>query len=652
MESTVEAALAAKMLKLFPPTPEELLAFPVAGAGLTLAELALFERPGESAEEIRLRTHHRAQFARLVNQVPVDALRWAPEDRTVWGEYKRALDDAEMAATVLTASERTSLERATAYLTDTVTTDGVETRVYSSAVQAYYQYGEVAEKAERAYLDELVTAQMSQDPAVRAAWENGRRLQLEAERDRARQDLAVLGHQAEVEAAQATVAALGAKDPQVRRLALLGDYEACTEPDLVGGDPVGVQSTFYSPSDVFTPSSTWNTLHVSADEVSGLLAEVPPELAASATGGPGSIVSLTVEYASVSVVRPWFDPTFLAMRSWRLPEGDVLSDGGVPRHGRLPGYVSDLVVARKVTVERTVPAGAPPTGAGRPVLADLAYLSSAVLQVDQTWRVQPQFGPVAEQVVPAQVVAAIPTAAQLKRAAPDVSVLSSAFLTAKAERTTITELPSLQAVATSGLDVARAPVGLMARVRADGPGDGPVDGGDGPLRPFPGKPHLPPHLPPGMPPPPVDPGPTVPATTQVTEEVTLDGVVVLAYRVRRTPASPDPDPALTWDGSEPAAGGAVEQGPGGSSGAGRFPLPAQHVFGVKGGPRVHDGSASAADRVAVLAIESALHRQGAEVKVDGVLGEKTGQAVRRFQRTHGLVVDGRVGPRTWKVLLG
>lgn len=41
-----------------------------------------------------------------------------------------------------------------------------------------------------------------------------------------------------------------------------------------------------------------------------------------------------------------------------------------------------------------------------------------------------------------------------------------------------------------------------------------------------------------------------------------------------------------------------------------------------------------------------------DVRADGVFGAKTEAAVRAFQKSHGLTVDGIVGPRTWKHLLG
>lgn len=49
-------------------------------------------------------------------------------------------------------------------------------------------------------------------------------------------------------------------------------------------------------------------------------------------------------------------------------------------------------------------------------------------------------------------------------------------------------------------------------------------------------------------------------------------------------------------------------------------------------------------------IQMALNRHGANLEVDGVTGPNTRNALRRFQREHGLVTDGVAGPKTLAAL--
>jgi peptidoglycan hydrolase-like protein with peptidoglycan-binding domain len=55
--------------------------------------------------------------------------------------------------------------------------------------------------------------------------------------------------------------------------------------------------------------------------------------------------------------------------------------------------------------------------------------------------------------------------------------------------------------------------------------------------------------------------------------------------------------------------------------------------------------------LAVMDLQTALNRHGAKLVVDGIFGRLTEAAVKAFQKSRGLVVDGIVGPLTWSKLL-
>lgn len=52
----------------------------------------------------------------------------------------------------------------------------------------------------------------------------------------------------------------------------------------------------------------------------------------------------------------------------------------------------------------------------------------------------------------------------------------------------------------------------------------------------------------------------------------------------------------------------------------------------------------------IKTIQRALNRKGAKLSVDGIFGPAMGNAVKRFQHSKGLTVDGIVGPKTLKAL--
>lgn len=70
--------------------------------------------------------------------------------------------------------------------------------------------------------------------------------------------------------------------------------------------------------------------------------------------------SLRFEICEVPIVRPWFKTSFLTSRAWKLdpstsPEiesrGELLSDGGMPPKGLMPGYPTSVVFVRNLKLD-------------------------------------------------------------------------------------------------------------------------------------------------------------------------------------------------------------------------------------------------------------------------------------------------------------
>jgi peptidoglycan hydrolase-like protein with peptidoglycan-binding domain len=68
-------------------------------------------------------------------------------------------------------------------------------------------------------------------------------------------------------------------------------------------------------------------------------------------------------------------------------------------------------------------------------------------------------------------------------------------------------------------------------------------------------------------------------------------------------------------------------------------------------PRLWRGSPDAEFPVTVRSLQYLLDAHGARLTVDGLFGPATDAAVRAYQRTHGLAVDGVVGSATWSSLI-
>jgi hypothetical protein len=118
-------------------------------------------------------------------------------------------------------------------------------------------------------------------------------------------------------------------------------------------------SSGFAPSNLFM--QPWTTFTLSSDEIHGLAAKAPSEVQALfGKTGASKVASISFEFCSAAVVRPWFNSAIFSSRFWKFSDGQSdLSDGNVPPNGAWPAYVVAVVFARNIKVTDA----APPTSA-------------------------------------------------------------------------------------------------------------------------------------------------------------------------------------------------------------------------------------------------------------------------------------------------
>src|SRR5262249_9444335 len=119
-------------------------------------------------------------------------------------------------------------------------------------------------------------------------------------------------------------------------------------------DPVSNMSyapTGFSPADIF--AQDWPPFTLTKDEIAQLARSVPDELRnIVATGsGASTITSLSFQFRSVALIRPWLNTDVFKARFWKFRDGTPpLSDGGTSPQGSWPAYISAVVLARNIVI--------------------------------------------------------------------------------------------------------------------------------------------------------------------------------------------------------------------------------------------------------------------------------------------------------------
>lgn len=295
-----------------------------------------------------------SDFARLVNFIPRDLVATIDSGRTLWEIYGEVLEHAQVGSGITDpVAEQRFRDAAKVLWADDP--DGVQHE--SEAYRAYRQYRDAWIVANEDYHAKRMTAEASEDSAVRQQWHSLEPV-LRAHLASIEADWFALGQRARVEAALEVLNSVSAGNPVLR----WENWRAGFNPDLdlVTGPGGPFAPTGYSP--VNLDDAAWSRFELSAAEIAQLTAEAPEELQQALHDDPAPVSTVAFDYRSVALTRPWFAPAALTSRIWRLPEGEPpLSDGKIPPDGQCPAYVSAIVLMRRLEVHHP-----PSPGSGGP----------------------------------------------------------------------------------------------------------------------------------------------------------------------------------------------------------------------------------------------------------------------------------------------
>jgi hypothetical protein len=343
VDAFAQLALMVKMERVFA-SEGTFLSFPALTPLTYPPERLRFAAPGETSAQA---LSDLADFSRITNRVPRGVLATVDDEEHLWDVYDDVLRSAQVAQGTMSPEDSRAYDVAMDVLY-VRSPEGL--RRDSEMLSQYKRCRDAHIAAQEAYKAAHVTAFASVDPAIQAEWSTVEPA-LRAEVDRLDEQWRLQGHKAAVESAQQVEERSAAHSPGPTwtewRSSFIADLDLNTDTRTVQYAVTG-----FSPYDLFD-RGTWPSFTLSHAEMTNLAAQAPPELSALFGGSSGSnIDSVTFEYRSVGLVRPWLRTALFRARYWRLAgEDSQLSDGNDPPTGRCPAYITALVFARNIAIK-------------------------------------------------------------------------------------------------------------------------------------------------------------------------------------------------------------------------------------------------------------------------------------------------------------
>jgi hypothetical protein len=219
-------------------------------------------------------------------------------------------------------------------------------------VRVHKQYRDAWFTAQADYNAHKVEAEFSDDPAMKARWEQADESRLRAQVEAIESEWRVKGFREQVEEAQRVESALGSKSPAKA----WGVWNQMFDRDIDSLTDTNNQHfvlSSISPSNALQ-ADEWLKFTLSEVEANQLITQAPAELRnlLSPNSVDLEIESISFEYTSAAISRYWLAQDVFEAHFWKFPDStQFLSDGEVPPSGRLPAYVVALVFARRVQIK-------------------------------------------------------------------------------------------------------------------------------------------------------------------------------------------------------------------------------------------------------------------------------------------------------------
>jgi len=391
MDATAQLALLMKAKRVFE-SSGSFLSFPLTPMAYPPELLDFGKAMGDPRTGATL-----LEFSRYVNQCPTGTIFRGDSDQYLWEHYDRWLNAMDLARGEFSADQEAAYAQARSLL---VVADANGLATDSPAVSLYKQYRDRYFDAVQAYKSAQMTAGNLQDAAAQAQWRGVDEPRLRQAVDFAQAAWVNDGRRAAIEAAQATVASFEARAPRKVWEGWRHAYNPDLDVFVDAASNASCAPSGFAPADI--GAQPWTTFELTAMEIAALAVDASSELLSIfSVTGPSTVSSLSFEFRSAAVVRPWFNSALFDARFWKFADGSPdLSDGGSPPQGAWPAYVSAVVFVRKI---RLAMASAPPQVLS--VLPALLLRPQALLMM-RDHRFAAPAAPPAPAPAPAQVATA------------------------------------------------------------------------------------------------------------------------------------------------------------------------------------------------------------------------------------------------------